>query len=252
MVSAWSGLKIAKRLEEKYQTPFLHFPYLPIGGIETSRFLRAVGEKLNLPRGAVEGFVSQEERRFYAHLERMADFMLEFRYGQPRRFYTLLDSSYALGVTKFLVSEMGILPARQFVVDNAPEEFRPAIREQFERISATRSAQVDFENDAGAIQQAIRSEDNRQRSLLLGSSWERDLAKDIKADLLIVSPPVAHRLILSRGYAGYDGGLRLIEDIYDAGPGYLSVALKIRRAAFQRMEESLREPEILRNFRAAR
>lgn len=74
---------------------------------------------------------------------------------------------------------------------------------------------MDFENDAGAIQQAIRSEDNRQRSLILGSSWERDLAKEIKADLLILSPPVAHRLILSRGYAGYDGGLRLIEDIYD-------------------------------------
>ncbi len=215
VVSAWSGLGIAKHLQDRFGTPFLHFPYLPIGGIESSRFLRAVGGALNLPGDPVEDFVSLEEKRFYAHLERMADFMLEFRYGQPRRFYTLLDSTYSLGVSKFLVNEMGILPARQFVVDNAPEEFRPVIRDEFSHISATRSAQVDFENDAGVIQQAIRGEDNRQRALILGSSWERDLSKDIKADLLILSPPVAHRLVLSRGYAGYDGGLRLIEDIYD-------------------------------------
>jgi nitrogenase molybdenum-iron protein beta chain len=215
VVSAWSGLGIARHLEEKYGTPHLHFPYLPIGGIETSRFLGQVGEALNLSKDQVEGFVGQEEHRYYAHLERMADFMLEFRYGQPRRFYTLLDATYGVGVSKFLVNEMGILPARQFVVDGAPEEFQSAIREQFEHISKTRSARVDFESDAGAIQQAIRGEDNRQRSLLLGSSWERDLAKDIKADLLILSPPVAHRLVLSRGYLGYDGGLRLIEDIYD-------------------------------------
>ena len=215
VVSAWSGLGIAKHLQNRFGTPYLHFPYLPVGGIETSRFLRAAGEALRLSKARVEGFVDQEERRFYAHLERMADFMLEFRYGQPRKFYTLLDATYGVGVSKFLVNEMGILPARQFVVDGAPEEYRNAIREQFRRISPTRSAQADFESDAGAIQQAIREEDNRQRSLVLGSSWERDLARDIKADLLILSPPVAHRLILSRGYAGYDGGLRLIEDIYD-------------------------------------
>lgn len=49
----------------------------------------------------------------------------------------------------------------------------------------------------------------------MGSGWDRDLANDIKADLLIVSAPVTYRLILNCGYAGYRGGLRAIEDIYD-------------------------------------
>jgi nitrogenase molybdenum-iron protein beta chain len=215
VVSAWSGLSVAKHLEDLYGTSYLHFPYLPVGGIETSRFMRAVGEAAGLSSAQVEGYISTEERRFYAHMERMADFMLEFRYGLPRRFYTLLDATYAVGVSKYLVNELGILPARQFVIDNTPEEFRPAIQAQFEHISKTRSARVDFENDAGIIQKAIREEDNRQRSLILGSSWERDLAREIGADLLTLSVPIQHRLVLSCGYAGYSGGLRLIEDIYD-------------------------------------
>ena len=36
----------------------------------------------------------------------------------------------------------------------------------------------------------------------------RDLATDLGADLLIVSVPVAYRLTLNCGYAGYNGGLR--------------------------------------------
>lgn len=39
--------------------------------------------------------------------------------------------------------------------------------------------------------------------------------KVIGADLLIVSVPVFYRLVLNCGYAGYAGGLRVIEDIYD-------------------------------------
>lgn len=51
--------------------------------------------------------------------------------------------------------------------------------------------------------------------LILGSSWESSLAKEIKADLLILSVPITYRLVLTCGYVGYNGGLRVAEDIYD-------------------------------------
>ena len=73
---------------------------------------------------------------------------------------------------------------------------------------------MEFETDGGAIQEKIRGDENRQRALILGSSWDRDLAKDLGADLLILGVPVEYRLILNCGYAGYNGGLRVIEDIY--------------------------------------
>lgn len=215
VASAWVGLGIAAHLKEKYGTPYLHFPYLPIGGKETGRFLREAAAFGGLDPQPAEEFIRQEERKFYSFIERMSDFLLEFRYGLPRRFYSILDASYAVGFAKYLVNELGILPARQFVVDDTPEEFRESVREQFRHISERRSAPVEFTADGGAVQQRIREDDNVSRALILGSGWDRDLARDLHADLLIVSVPVEYRLILNGGYAGYAGGLRAIEDIYD-------------------------------------
>ncbi|EPR13523.1 nitrogenase component 1 [Ruminiclostridium papyrosolvens] len=215
LAGAWTGLGIVKHLEEKYETPYLHFPYIPIGGIETTRFLREVAEFGNLDKTKAEVFIKSEEEKYYSFIERTADFMLEFRYGLPRRFYTILDASYSLGFSKFLLNELGIIPAKQFIIDDTPEIYRKQIEQQFLKISDFRTSSVSFSIDGGEIQKEIRQEQQKNRALILGSGWDRDLANDIKADLLIVSAPVTYRLILNCGYAGYRGGLRAIEDIYD-------------------------------------
>ncbi|AJA49933.1 nitrogenase molybdenum-iron protein beta chain [Clostridium pasteurianum DSM 525 = ATCC 6013] len=215
VVSSWVGLNIANHLKDKYNTPYFHFPYLPIGGEETTKFLRQVADYAKLDKTKVDAFIAKEEEKFYSHIERTADFMLEFRYGIPRRFYTILDASYAVGFAKFLLNELGIIPAKQFVIDDTPQKYQQQIIDQFKTISPYRSAEVTFSIDGGEIQEEIRKEPQNNRALILGSGWERDLAKDIGADLLIVSAPVNYRLILNCGYAGYNGGLRVIEDIYD-------------------------------------
>ncbi|HWQ41115.1 MAG TPA: nitrogenase component 1 [Desulfosporosinus sp.] len=215
VVSAWPGLEIAIHLQEKYQTPYYHFPYLPIGGLETSKFLRNVVDFGKLDQEKAEDFITREEEKFYSFIERTADFMLEFRYGLPRTFYTILDSSYAIGFAKYLLNELGILPAAQYIIEDTPEIYQEAIREQFRNISEKRSADVIFCIDGGKVQEEIRANQSKHRSLILGSGWDRDLAKEINADLLIISVPVNYRLILNCGYAGYNGGLRAIEDIYD-------------------------------------
>lgn len=215
VVSSWVGLNIANHLKDKYNTPYFHFPYLPIGGEETTKFLRQVADYAKLDKTKVDAFIAKEEEKFYSHIERTADFMLEFRYGIPRRFYTILDASYAVGFAKFLLNELGIIPAKQFVIDDTPQKYQQQIIDQFKTISPYRSAEVTFSIDGGEIQEEIRKEPQNNRALILGSGWGRDLAKDIGADLLIVSAPVNYRLILNCGYAGYNGGLRVIEDIYD-------------------------------------
>lgn len=48
---------------------------------------------------------------------------------------------------------------------------------------------------------------------ILGSSYEKDLANKVGAKLLSVSYPILNRAILNRGYAGYNGGLHLVEDL---------------------------------------
>ncbi len=215
VASSWVGLDIAEHLKKKYKTPYIHFPYLPIGAIATSKFLRQVGEFGHLNKQDVEDFIKKEEEKFYFHIEKTADFMLEFRYGLPRRFYSILDASYSIGFSKFLLNELGILPEKQFIVDDTPEQYKEAIIKEFENISEFRSAKVEFNVDAGAVQIEIEKEQQENRALIIGSGWDRDLATKLKADLLIVSVPVTYRLVLNCGYAGYNGGLRAIEDIYD-------------------------------------
>ena len=146
--------------------------------------------------------------------------MLEFRYGIPRRVYSIADSTYALGFTKFLLNELGIIPGKQFIVDNTPEKYQEQILNEFDNISEykKRTVEVEFDPDAGLDSEKIEEDyknNSDKRPLILGIGWEKQLASRINGDLLIVSVPVTYRLILNCGYAGYEGGLRAIEDIYD-------------------------------------
>lgn len=220
LVSAWEGLPIVKHLQKKYGTPYLQFPYLPIGGVETSRFLRQVGEFLHLDTEKVESYIRREEEKYYAHIEKTADFMQEFRYGIPRKVYSITDATYALGFSRFLLNELGIVPGLQCIVDNVPEKYQDQIQNYFDQISEVkkREVKVIFNPDAGADQELIRQDHEagpERRPLVIGSGWDKQLAGELKGDLLPVNNPVTYRLILNCGYTGYEGGLRAIEDIYD-------------------------------------
>lgn len=220
VIGPWVGVKIAKHLKIKYKQPYIQFPYIPIGAVETSRFLRAVSEFGKLDSEKTEKYIEEEEAKYYSHIEKMADFMLEFRYGIPRRVYSIADSSYALGFSKFLLNELGIIPGTQFIVDDIPEKYQEYVLEQFSQISELKKRTVDvvFDPDAGNAQRLLEEDAKNyedKRLLILGSSWDKNLADKLHADLLIVSPPVQHRLIMNCGYTGYAGGLRAIEDIYD-------------------------------------
>lgn len=219
VIGAWAGLGIVEHLTSAYQTPFFHFPWFPIGARDTSTFLRQIVDVLDFDdtrRERAERFIAFEEHRFYAHIDTLMDFLLEFRYGLPRKFYTLLDASYALGFTRFLLNEVGIQPAWQFVFDETPERYQAGIRQRFGEVShlGLHAADVSFLADAGIAHDLIRSAETGCRTLIVGSSWERQLAADIGADLLIASPPIVYRTILNAASVGYRGGLRVIEDLY--------------------------------------
>lgn len=220
LVNAWVGIDIVKHLKNKYKTPFYQFPYLPIGGIETTKFLRGVADFAKLDKEKVEAFIKKQEEKYYSHIEKTADFMLEFRYGIPRRVYSIADSTYTLGFNRFLLNELGIIPAKQFIIDDTPEKYQEDIKKQFDNISEykERSVEIEFNSDAGSSAEKIEADfkiNSDKRALILGSGWDKDLSERINADLLIISVPVTYRLVLNCGYAGYSGGLRAIEDIYD-------------------------------------
>jgi nitrogenase molybdenum-iron protein beta chain len=207
-------------LKEKYAQPFFRFPYIPIGGNETSRFLRelaifANGQGARLDLGRVEAFIAREEEAFYLEIQSLATFLLEFRYGLPSWTAVLHDASYVLGISKFLLHEVGIVPRQLFVTDGTPELFQDEIRSLLAATSDKKEFDLRFESDAGAAQDIIRASSQPGRGLLIGSGWEKALAKEKGLDFLSAANPSPFRLVLTTGYLGYRGGLRLVEDIYD-------------------------------------
>ncbi len=213
LVSAWVGLGNMKKMERKLGIPYLHYPTLPIGAAETSKFLRAVGEFAGVDQEKVESVIKEHEDYYYYLIERYADLFLENRVIN-KQFTVIADAQYALGITKFLVNDLGLVPAKQFVVDDTPKNFRDQISEEFKKLNFGLEAEVSFETDGYKIHEEIRRHDYHGYPLILGGYYEKEVTEDLKGNFLNISWPVQDKVVFDNFYAGYTGGIRLIEDIY--------------------------------------
>ncbi|MBQ9608398.1 MAG: hydrogenase [Lachnospiraceae bacterium] len=213
LVSPWVSLTNVKKMERKLGIPYLHYPTLPIGAFETSKFLRAVGEFAGVDKDKVEAVINEHENYYYYLIERYADLFLETRV-MAKQFSVVADAQYALGITKFLVNDLGLFPAKQFVVDDTPKQYRDKIKEEFENLNYGIKAEVSFETDGYKIHNEIREHDYHGYPLILGSYYEKEVTGELAGHYLNISWPVQDKVVLDDFYVGYTGGIRLIEDIY--------------------------------------
>lgn len=213
LVSPWVGLGNMKKMERKLGIPYLHYPTLPIGATETSKFLRAVGEFAGVEKEKVEAVIKEHEDYYYYLIERYADLFLENRVIN-KQFTVIADAQYALGITKFLVNDLGLVPAKQFVVDDTPKVFRKQIEEEFKKLNFGLEAEVSFETDGYKIHEDIKQHDYHGYPLILGGYYEKEVTENLKGNFLNISWPVKDKVVLDDFYVGYTGGIRLIEDIY--------------------------------------
>jgi nitrogenase molybdenum-iron protein beta chain len=215
VLSPWLGLETAQHLQTKYGQPFLHVPVIPIGAKQTGAFLRQVTEFAHLDAATAEAFIQSEETRYYKYIEDFSDFYAEYWWGLPAKFAVVGDSAYNLALTNFLVNQLGLIPGRQIITDNPPEEFREAIRAQYLNIASDVSTDVEFEEDSYTIHQKLRETDfGHKPPIIFGTTWERDLAKEMKGAIIEVGFPTSYEVVLSRSYIGYRGALTLLEKIY--------------------------------------
>ncbi len=213
LISPWVSLKNVKKMEKKFGTPYLHYKTLPVGAFETSKFLREVGEFAGLDKEKVEAVITEHENYYYYLIERFADLFLENRVIN-KQFTVVGDAQYVLGITKFLTNDLGLVPAKQFITDDTPKEYREAIAEEFKKLNYGIQAEVEFETDGYKIHQQIKEHDYHGYPLILGGYYERELTEELKGNFLNVSWPVRDKIVLDDFIAGYTGGIRLIEDIY--------------------------------------
>ena len=205
VLSPW-GEKAARLLADKYQTPWVSFPGLPIGPRAIERFLKTLTEKLgaNFELAAIAG----QEKALDAWLARLVP--IYFQNGWQREFAVVGEFSVAYGLTEFLAETLGLAPKLVVLTEPLSEEQEKQWLPQLEALVKPWSARVLAQEDAGEIADLISQSG---AELIVGSSLEWEIADRLNVPLLSASFPVSDRLILNRGYVGYEGTLALIEDL---------------------------------------
>ena len=213
LVSPWVGLSNVQLLERFFGTPYLHYPTLPIGAVETGAFLRTCGERAGVDSARVEAVIDRHEREYYYHIERTSDVFLENR-TMSRRFSVVSSATDTLAIAKFLVNDFGLVPAKQYITDATPSGHQPVVATYFKEFTYGIEAEVSFSTDGHQIHEEIRQTDYFGPPLIVGSIFEKKLAEGLGGNYLGVSVPLRERLVLGSSYVGYRGGLTLLEDIY--------------------------------------
>ena len=219
LVSPWYGKPIADHLKLKYGQDYTWFPHVPVGANETEKFLNqvlefAISQGAQVDESKARAFIKHQSEAYYQEIDNLATFLLEFRYGLPNHVHILHDAGYVVGLSKFLLHEVGIIPKEQFVTDGTPEKYQDLIRNDLKSTSEKREIPIYFETDGGKAQEILRSIRHKGRGLIIGSGWDRELAKEKGYDFLSAAVPTPYRLVMTTNYAGFSGGLRVIEDIY--------------------------------------
>lgn len=209
IVNPWIFKGPAAKYESKFGVPSLRIPGLFVGATDTTKFVRAVGEALNLDKDLVEKVIADEEKYVYNYLGQAIGVL------SWKRFAVVADANNAVGFTRYLANDYSFTPVLVIVSEPVfrPEDKEVIIKEITD-LEYARPPKVLFLTDQYEINQAIREEE-QEITLLVGSSNDREIALEKDIQFILGSFPMSERLIFNRTYAGYRGSLTFTEDIYD-------------------------------------
>jgi nitrogenase molybdenum-iron protein beta chain len=214
------GVEAAEVFQEIHGTPYIQMP-LPVGPAATDQFLQQVSEVLSLDKSATDQLIAAEHQQYYHYLEPLIEGYNDL--DMQRYAIVIGDVNYAVALTKFLADDLGWLPELVVFTDQLSEEQQHQLETSRFELKSALKPKVIFETDTSEIIRHLKQnwpEFTSQKyyhafspAFVVGSSLDRDLAQSIGAAHLAVSFPVANRVVIDRGYTGYRGGLRLIEDL---------------------------------------
>jgi nitrogenase molybdenum-iron protein beta chain len=217
------GLTLGQSLQEKYDLAF-EFQELPIGEKATAAFLTAIAERTQVPKSQLKAVLKKESERYYQYVDRIADVWAD---GDFQCHAVVVGNATSTGpLTYFLDQEIGWLVDLAYITDQVTEEEEESLRNLFDRRDYAYQPQLHFETSTNAIQtHLLKSQpqflagdylEKLDPLFVLGSTLEAKLAETLGGNLLAVSYPILNRAVLTAGYAGYNGGLRLWEDLTGA------------------------------------
>lgn len=214
------GTEAAKIAKDTHGIDYL-ITDLPIGNLAAIDFVLQVSDKLGLDNKNVSQVLSEETDNYFKYVDRATDLIADTDFQNYA--VVIANATEALPYAKYLDQEIGWITGYVFITDELFEEQKNVIRQAFDKIDFTETPRLVFETDTYRIQQYILQNNPQFKSdtyyetfspaFILGSTIDRKLAEVLNGNLLSISYPVINRIILAKGYAGFRGGLNLLEDL---------------------------------------
>lgn len=212
------GAEFVEHFERKHGTPFW-ITDIPIGAEASERFLRELKEHIKVDESLLETVLQKETDYYYGYFIRALDVVMN-----GRQFYyssVVSNSTYAIPLANFLQKELGWLVKEIYDTDIIEDYAKDQVLAGVDANGIT--GELIFETNTQEIARSIAKRHPRNQGkryfdqdgpfYIVGSALEKYAALDLQAQYLAVSYPAYNRLITTRGYAGFRGGLQLLEDL---------------------------------------
>ena len=222
VLSAVNGVKTAQCYRDVHGIDYIQTPF-PIGDHATGEFLRTVGRALQVPESTIQSVIARHQKEYYAYLEKVVDLYTDCDF--QRYAAVISDANYAPALSRYLADDIGWLPELVVITNQLTAEEQERLGPYFDHYCSGFRPHVYFDTDTskvkGYLEQLFPPRPAGETywptfdpAFVIGSSLDRELAGEIGALHLSVSYPIANRMIVNRGYAGYEGGLNLLEDLF--------------------------------------
>lgn len=202
------GLEIAKYLRQRFDTPYIHPKYLPIGMQSTEDWLAAIAQHVSdFDWSAVRHQIEEAIKPF-----EYADLALVTTYTVDATAVIVVEPHRASSLARFLTQDVGIKVAGVCVTEsNADTE--TALKESLDEMEQ-RDCRMLLNPDAFILHQAIRE---LKPDIIYGSTFERASAREIGASLIKIGYPTYDEVLMTeRPYMGFRGIPVLMEDLVNA------------------------------------
>lgn len=206
--SPWLLQELSQFYKNKFEIETFRYNGLPIGPTATSDFIKKLSQYIHIDEVLVDKVIKEEEDYVYSYYEYINAMIKTYR------FIVVGDVNIVLGLNRFLVNDYGQIPLVSIITDNVPEKYRVEIEKELNNLEFARKPKIIFEDDKWKIGEIIR-ELQDEATLILGSSFEKEVSTEFDIVSIVVSNPSTEALILNKGYAGYRGCLTFLEDLYD-------------------------------------
>ena len=220
VLGPWVDLDLAKKLKRKYGTPFIHFPYMPIGPTAEAELVRKLAESFGLDTKMTEEVIRERYERYYYYFDRNLTWLFDMHNQRslPREFFTNTSASAALSITKYLVCDLGLSPRKIFIPEDVPKKHQEGVRSLFVETAGEYLTEEDviFTDDGGLFEQYLKDVDQTVRkSAVFGSIWDDIPAKKANMPFVSVGMPYGDVLVGDKNYFGTDGAVGFMSDLYN-------------------------------------